>query len=158
MPPPLGAGWIWLSGCPSISPSIHPAVWSPRYPLSTCTWVRWAIRQTVTVFWPVHRSVYLSIHLDRFLDISHGGNGLKFYMLLYPDHLLNWLDYGQGLLIFCLLASLLLSETGQIWGFWAFSRQCMEEMACNFESWFILTTFRIDKIMVMVCWFFLFWR
>ena len=31
---------------------------------------------------------------------THGGNGLKYCMLLYPDHLQNWLDYGYGLVIF----------------------------------------------------------
>ena len=30
----------------------------------------------------------------------HGGNGLKFCMLLYPHHLQNWLVYSLGLLIF----------------------------------------------------------
>ena len=30
----------------------------------------------------------------------HGGNGLKYGMLLYPDHIQNWLDYGYGLVIF----------------------------------------------------------
>ena len=36
-------------------------------------------------------------------------------MLMYHDHLQNWLIYGHGLLIFLLLALLWLSETGQIW-------------------------------------------
>ena len=31
---------------------------------------------------------------------THGGNGLKFYMLMYLDHLQNWLVYGHSLLIF----------------------------------------------------------
>ena len=31
---------------------------------------------------------------------THGGNGLKYGMLLYPDHLQNWLDYGYSLVIF----------------------------------------------------------
>ena len=38
-------------------------------------------------------------------------------MLIYPDNLQNWLDYGRGLLIFLILALFWLSETGQIWGF-----------------------------------------
>ena len=33
-----------------------------------------------------------------------GGNGLKFCMLMYLDHLQNWLVYGHGLLIFVILA------------------------------------------------------
>ena len=31
-------------------------------------------------------------------------NGLKFGMLMYPDHLQNWLHFGHGLLIFPILA------------------------------------------------------
>ena len=51
---------------------------------------------------------------------THGGNGLKYGMLLYPDHLQNWLAYHYSLLIFVILALFWLSETGQIWGFQAF--------------------------------------
>ena len=72
------------------------------------------------------------------------GNGLKFSMLMYLEHLKNWLDYGHSLLIFLILALFWLSETGQIWGFWAFSRERMEGMAWNFASGCILTTFRTD--------------
>ena len=35
-------------------------------------------------------------------------------MLMYPDHLQNWLDLGHHLLIFLILASFWLRETGQI--------------------------------------------
>ena len=42
---------------------------------------------------------------------------------MYIGHLLNWLYYGHGLLIFLLLALFWLSETGQIWGFRAFQIQ-----------------------------------
>ena len=83
-----------------------------------------------------------------------GGNGLKYGMLLYPDHLKNWLDYGYGVVIFLILVLFWLSETGQIWSFQAFSGKPIEEMAWNFACWCILTTFRTDKIMVTVCWFF----
>ena len=39
MPPPLGAGGIMFSGCPSVRPSVRPSeAWN-------------------TLFWPVHRSV-----------------------------------------------------------------------------------------------------
>ena len=87
----------------------------------------------------------------------HGGNGLKYGMLLYPDHIQNWLDYGYGLVIFLILVLFWLSETGQILGFQAFSEKPIEEMAWNFACWCILTTFRTDKIMVTVCGFFQFW-
>ena len=58
-------------------------------------------------------------------------------------------------MIFLILVLFWLSETGQILGFQAFSEKPMEEMAWNFACWCILTTFRTDKIMVTVCWFFL---
>ena len=84
----------------------------------------------------------------------HGGNGLKYGMLLYLDHIQNWLDYGEGLVIFLILVLFWLSETGQILGFQAFSDKPMEEIAWNFACWCILTTYRTDKIMVTVCRFF----
>ena len=37
----------------------------------------------------------------------HGRNSLKFCMLMYPDHLQNWLDFGHSLLIFLILAPVL---------------------------------------------------
>ena len=92
-------------------------------------------------------SVRPSIRPERFPGIcrrTHGGNGLKFYMLIYLDHLQNWLVYGHSLLIFLILALFWLSEMGQIWGFWAFPGERMEEMSWNFARWCILTTFRTD--------------
>ena len=41
-------------------------------------------------------------------------------MLMYPDYLQNWLEYGNSMLIFQILMLFWLSETGQIWGFQAF--------------------------------------
>ena len=79
-------------------------------------------------------------------------------MLMYLDHLQNWLIYGHSLLILLFLALFWLSETGQIWGFRAFPGERIEEMASNFARWCILTTFRTDKFMATVCWFFKFWR
>ena len=109
-------------------------------------------------------SVRLSVRPERFPGIcrrTHGGNGLKFYMLMYLDHLQKRLVYGRGLLIFLILALFWLSETGQIWGFRAFPGERMEEMTWNFARWCILTTFRTDSFMATVCWFFvilsLFW-
>ena len=83
----------------------------------------------------------------RFPGISrrtHGWNGLKCHMLVYPYHLQNWLDCGHGMLIFLILALCSLSETGQTWCFWAFPRECMDEMAWNFTCSCILTIFRTD--------------
>ena len=76
------------------------------------------------------------------------------YMLMYLDHLQNWLVLGHGLLIFVILAVFWLSETGQIWGFRAFPGECMEGMAWNMVCWCILTTFRTGKIVVTVCRYF----
>ena len=93
MPPPLGARGIMFSGCPSVRPS---EAWN-------------------TLFWPVHRSVgppdqpfygmsvRPSVRPERFPGICrrlHGGISLKFYMLMYLDHLHNWLVYGHGLVFF----------------------------------------------------------
>ena len=151
MPPPLGAGGIMFSGCPSVRLSVRPSeAWN-------------------TLFWPVHRSVgppdqplpfygmsvrpsvcpsvRLSVRPERFPGICrrlHGGISLKFYMLMYLDHLQNWLVYGHGLVIFLILAVFGLSETGQIWGFRVFPGECMEYMTWNFARWCIMTTFRTD--------------
>ena len=85
---------------------------------------------------------------------THWGNGLKFCMLMYLDHLQNWLVLGYGLLVFVILALFWLSETGQIWGFRAFPGERMKGMAWNMVCCCILTTFRTDQIMVTVWWFF----
>ena len=42
---------------------------------------------------------------------------MQFGVFMYPQHIQNGLNFGHGLLIFLVLASILLSETGQIWGF-----------------------------------------
>ena len=47
---------------------------------------------------------------------------------------------------------------GSNWGFQAFPGKCIEGMAYNFACWCILTTCRTNYIMVMVCWFYKFWR
>ena len=95
----------------------------------------------------VRLSVRPSVRPERFLGICrrmHRGIGLKFYMLMYLDHLQNWLVYGYGLLIFLILALFWLSETGQILGFRAFPGERMEKMVWNFARRCILTTFRND--------------
>ena len=97
--------------------SVRPSVRSPKYPLLTCTWVRWSTWPTVTVLRHVRPSVRPSVRPTR---------------------------EAVGLLIFLILALFWLSETGQIWGFRAFPGECMEGMAWNFARWCTLTTFRID--------------
>ena len=95
-----------------VRPSVHPSVRLSK---------AWN-----TLFWPVHGSVgrsdqpwpfygmsvrpsvrptvRLSVRWpERFPGIcrrTHGGNSLKFYMLMYLDHFQNWLVYGYSLLLF----------------------------------------------------------
>ena len=56
---------------------------------------------------------------------AHGRSGLKFDMLMYPDHLWNWLHMDRDLLVLLILAPFWLSETGKICTFQVFSWQCM---------------------------------
>ena len=134
MPPPLGPGGIMFSGCPSVRPSearntlfppVHGSVGPSDQP------------------WPFYgMSVRLSVRPERFPGIcrkTHGGNGLKYCMLMYLDHLQNC-SHGLGLLISLLVAPLWLSEAGQIWGFRAFPGERMEGIGWNFACWCILTT------------------
>ena len=139
----------------SVRPSVRPSEARNTLFPPVHGWVRWSIRPTVTVLRHVRPSVCPSVRLsvrpsvrpERFpgiCRITHGGNGLKFCMLMYRDHLQNWLDDGHGLFIFLLLLPLWLSETGQIWGFRAFPGERIEGMAWNFACWCIVTTFRTD--------------
>ena len=73
---------------------------------------------------------------------THGGNGLKFCMLMYTDHLQNWLDYGRGL-DFLHVGATLTYRNWSIWGFWAFSWECMGGVAWILACWCI-PTFRTD--------------
>ena len=143
MPPPLGAGGIMFSGCPSVRPK--PEI--PSFDLYMGPLVHPTNRDCFTACPSVRPSVCPSVRPEWFPDIcrrTHEGNGQKFHMLMYLDHLQNWLVYGHGLLIFLILALFWLSETVQIWGFRAFPGERMEEMAWNCAHWCILTTFRTD--------------
>ena len=157
MPPPLGAGGIMFSGCPSVRPSVRPKPEIPSFDLYMGPLVHPTNRNHFTACTSVRPSVCPSVRPKRFPGICrrmHGGNGLKFCEPMYLDHLQNWLVYGHGLLIFLILALFWLSETGQIWGLRAFPGENMEEIAWNFAYWCILTTFRTDLFMAKVCWFF----
>ena len=151
MPPPLGAEGIMFSGCPSVRPSVRPKAEIPSFDLYMGPLVhptnRYRFTACPSVRPSVRPSACPSVRASRFPGICrrmHGRISLKFYMLLYLDHLQNWLVYGHGLMIFLILALFLLSETGQIWGFRAFPGDRMEGMAWNFACWCILTTFRND--------------
>ena len=84
------------------------------------TWREWPENLHTDVSWPPSKLVRLwswSVDFSHFgviltwwnrsnlgfLGISwrtHWGNGLKFCMLMYPNHRQNWLDYGHSFLIF----------------------------------------------------------
>ena len=53
---------------------------------------------------------------------TQGGNGMKYCMLIYRDHIQSWLDYGHGLLIFLVFAPHWFSEMGNL-GFLGISRR-----------------------------------
>ena len=59
---------------------------------------------------------------------NHWKNGLKFGILMYPDHFQNWLNLDHGLLIFLIWGQCWLSEEGKIWDFQAFHGEHMEEI------------------------------
>ena len=134
-----------FSGCPSTRPSVR-ARQNDHYSDD---------RPTHWLF------VRPSVRPESFPDIilrTQKRNGLKCCMLMYPGHLQNLLDFGHGLLIFILSVPLWLSETGQIWCYQAFYWECMGGgMVWILACWCILTTFRTDKILVVLCWLSSFW-
>ena len=50
------------------------------------------------------KQVKFGVYRD-FLYNAYGRNGLKFDVLMYSDHLSNWLHFGHGLLIFLILGT-----------------------------------------------------
>ena len=148
-----------FTACPSVRPS-----WEVSGHLPENAWREWPDILHADVSWPSTELISLwpwSFVFSNFGTIltlwngsnlgfpgiswrTHGRNGLKFYMLMYLNHPQNWLVYGLSMLIFLILALFWLSEMGQIWGFRAFPRERMDEMAWNFARWCILTTFRTD--------------
>ena len=70
------------------------------------------------------------------------GNGLKFGMLMYPDHPEKLFGYNHGLSTFEILAAFGLSETDQICCFRSYSGKRIERMAWNLARFCILKIFR----------------
>ena len=107
-------------------------------------------------------------HFDLVKRVKFGGFGLSgermegmgwlFCMLMYLDHLQNWLVYSYGLLMFLFLALFWLSKTDQICGFRAFPGESIDGMAWHFVCWCLLTITRTDWFVAMVCWCFKFWQ
>ena len=100
----------------------------------------WDIICWFSSFWHHFETCYIC-NFRTFSWEHKRGNGLNFGMLVYPDHFQNLLNFGHRLLIFLILASFWLSETGQIWGLWQLSSECMGGIACNLTCWCILTSF-----------------
>ena len=83
------------------------------------------------VFW--NSSILCNLDLDGanlgfpcILRRTHGRNGLKFGMLVYPDDLQSWLHFVPGWLMSLTFVWFWLGDLGKIWGFQAFSRECMK--------------------------------
>ena len=96
-----------FTACPSVRPSENYLIWRRRerskYAVQLASWQLRSNSPKTSVC----LSVRPSVRPERFPGIcrrTHGGNGLKFYMLMYLDHLQNWLVYGHSLLIFLILA------------------------------------------------------
>ena len=85
-------------------------------------------------------------------------NGRKFDMLMYPDHLENWLDFGHHLLIFLILVVFWLCEKGLICDFRAFSWEHKGGMVSHLACRCIFTTSRTVWILVAIYWYSSFWR
>ena len=104
---------------PSVCPDRFPAI-SRRMSEILHADVSWPLSELITLWVRSADFSYFGTILTQwngsnlwFLGISqrtHGGNSLKFCMLMYPDHFQNWLDFGHGLFIFLLLTSPWLSE------------------------------------------------
>ena len=140
MPPPLGAGGIMFSVCPSVrlkpeipsfdlymGPLVHP---TNRNRFTACPSVLPSVRPS----WEVSGHLPENAWRD-WPEILHAD-------VSWPSS--NCLVYDRGLLIFLILALFWLSEMGQIWGFRAFPGERIEGMVWNFARWCIFTTFRTD--------------
>ena len=103
---------FWLSVRPSVRPSVHPSeARNTLFPPEHGAVV------TSDQPWPFYGMSFCPERFLGFYQRKHGGNRLKLCMLMYLDHLQNWVVYDYGLLIILILALFLLSETGQICGF-----------------------------------------
>ena len=155
MPLPLGAGGIMFSGCPSVRLS----VWSLKYPLLTCTWVRWSTWPTVTMSVRPYVSPSVCPSGEVFGHLPENA-WRELPEILHAD--VSWplsaLIMATVCWFFLILVLFWLSETSQIWGFRTFLGERMEEMAWNFACWCILTTFKTDQFWIKVRWFLKFWH
>ena len=101
MPPPLGAGCITFSGCLSVRPS----VWSLKYPLLTCTWVRRSTPPTMTFLPHVRPSVCPSVRRGFWAFARERMEEMEIFHadVSWPSRELLSLVNGHNLLIFIFL-------------------------------------------------------
>ena len=136
MPSPLGAGGFMFSGCTPVLPSNYQIRGFRAW--NVACWLSWPPSELIKLWsWSVDffSSNFGTILIEwngsdlGSLAISwrtHRENGLRFCIMMYPDHLQNWLDYGHGLFIFLLLMSLWLNETVNFGVFRAFPGERIE--------------------------------
>ena len=174
MPPPLGAGGIVFSGCPSVRPSeawnnlfshVHGSVGPADQPWPFCGMsVRPSVRPSARRgYWAfagermegmvwnsvcrcilgTFRTGWIMVMVCWFFSFKRHFDLVKRVKFWVPGHFpkKTWWRY------------FLLSEMGQIWGLRRFLGEPFEEMAWNFACWCILSIYRIDLILVIVCWF-----
>ena len=157
-----------FTACPSVRPSGEV---SGHLPENACR--DWLEILQADVSWPSSKLISL---LLTFVDFSNFGAILRLVKRvklgvsgLFPEN--AWREWPEILhadvswppseLIslwpksvgFSNFGAILLSETGQIWGFRALTGERMKEMAWNFARWCIVITSRTDTFMAFVCWF-----
>ena len=74
----------------------------PRIWHADVSWPPPELNRLVTVYWFFSFWHYFDlVKQDKFVVSRrmHGENSLKFSLLMYPDHLQNWLHFGLGLLV-----------------------------------------------------------
>ena len=93
-----GYPFVWPSVHPSFCLSVHPSVHPTVRPIDQPT-DHYRDDQP-TKWFSVRLAVHPSVLAERFPSIfvrMYGRNGLKYGMLMHPDHPQNWLDLGHGL-------------------------------------------------------------
>ena len=131
MPPPLAPEALCFrvvrpSVRLSVRPSVRPKPEIPSFDLYMGPLVHPTNRNRFTACLSVRPSVCPSVRPERFPGIcrrTHGGNGLKFDMLMYLDCRQNWFIYGHSLLVFSNFGAILTKWNGSNLGFPGISRR-----------------------------------
>ena len=138
IPPPLAAGAIMFSGCPSVRPSVRPKPEIPSFHLYMGPLVHPTNHYRFTTCPSVRQERFPRVFFRR----TNGMPEILNAHVSWPPS--EWLDYGHALLLFLLLAPFLLIEKVKFCCFPPFPGERMEGIGWNFEWWCILTTFRTD--------------